>query len=75
MGAYTYCLWDDKNRPMGTHGGPCRLARWSSLPEGWGIERFLDGVSQGVVTLDDVKRHCEDETRAFERMHHEIWKR
>lgn len=54
----SYVLWDEKNREMDVFRGPCRLARWKDIPAGWGIERFLGTVSQGVVTLEDVRRHA-----------------
>ena len=52
-----YVLWDDANRYQETFHGPCRLAQWPSLPKGWSIERFLGDVSQGTVSLDDVRAH------------------
>lgn len=58
-----YVLWDEANRQMETFHGPCRLAHWAELPDGWSIERFQWGVSQGVVTLASVKAHAEEHLR------------
>lgn len=54
----TYTLWDDKNNRLETFAGPCRLAKWASLPEGWTIEEFLGDTSRGSVSLEYVKRHA-----------------
>lgn len=54
----TYALWDDRNRFQGHYAGPGRLAKWTELPVGWTIERFLGTVSQGTVSLEDVKWHA-----------------
>jgi hypothetical protein len=54
----SYILWDAENRQVETYAGPCRLAKMDGLPAGWGIERFHDTVSQGTVSLDDVRQHA-----------------
>jgi hypothetical protein len=55
-----YVLWDEANRRIETYAGPCRLAKWPCLPDGWTIERFLGDVSQGMVSLEDVKAHAKE---------------
>lgn len=58
MDNVTYTVYDECNRRIEHFGGPCRLAKWGPLLPGWGIERFLGNVSQGCVTLDDVRAHA-----------------
>jgi hypothetical protein len=51
----SYVLWSDTNNIMETFAGPCRLAKWAELPEGWGIEEFQGTVSKGIISLAEVK--------------------
>lgn len=60
----TYAVYDDQNRFVMHFAGPCRLANWDALPTGWGIERFLGDVSQGCVSLEDVRAHAEEVRQA-----------
>lgn len=55
----TYTVYDSQNRAIETFNGPCRLAKWASLPEGWTIEEFWGATSRGCVSLTDVLTHCE----------------
>jgi len=54
----SYVVYDDQNNRMETFAGPCRLANWHGLPEGWSIERFLGDTSQGMVSFADVQAHA-----------------
>jgi hypothetical protein len=65
---YNYILYDEMNRPMETFYGPLRLAQWRELSEGWGIERFQWGVSQGSVSLASVKEHAVEWQAALEQI-------
>ncbi len=58
----SYVLYDDQNRYMATFAGPCRIAKWLCFPEGWSVERFQGDVSQGMVSLEDVRAHAADLT-------------
>lgn len=54
----SYEVYDEHNQRMMHFDGPCRLAAWASFPDGWSIERFLGTVSQGMVSIEDVRRHA-----------------
>lgn len=56
----TYALWSDTNVKIEHFAGPCRLAKWKDIPEGWTVERFLGDTSQGIVTIDDVRQHASE---------------
>lgn len=71
-----FTVYDDQNNRQATFTGPCRLAQWDSLPDGWTIEEFQGTVSRGVISLDEVKtmarkvkaeRELEKEIERFER--------
>lgn len=57
----TYGLYDERNRKVEHFAGPHRLAKWDTLPAGWGIEMFWGDVSLGMVSLEDVRSHAEQE--------------
>lgn len=54
----SYVLWSDRNTILETYSGPCRLAKWAYLPDGWSIEEFQGTVSKGIISLDEVKAHA-----------------